>query len=289
MRWLVGVVAFLVLGSCDGGRSSGPKPDRRAELERRLRAEAGDPLHAAATEYRELMGEHPDALRKIAEAYGRRGEHAAQFEVLRTLITREQGTTDERLPALELARKLGRVDEAMYKAGLGWIKEAAARDPWCRTFAQLVTWTEGRTEHAWAIEQALLGCPRDHERARWYTSRASQPGSRGADDACRAVVHGESSLAQMCVDRGATGWRLAVAKALLGEDRLANLGAAARDPEVTAFALLELARTPGVPTADACAALARARAIELGWLPRAGDLHALNGRYDALRRAASCR
>lgn len=287
MRWLV--AACLVLGSCSDERSLARTPDRRAELERRLREEAGEPLHAAAAEYRELMGEHPDALRKIADAYGRRGEPVAQFEVLRALLMRGEGTTVERLTAIELARTLGRVDDATYNAGLGWLDQALRREPWCRTFAQLVTWTDGRPEHAPAIERALAGCPRDFERAGWYASRAAQPGEPGAADACQAVVHGEVELARACVDGGVTGWRQRVARAVLGEDPVGNLTSAAREPEVTAFVLLRLAGTPGVPTAERCAALVRARAIELGWLLMAGDASAVKGRYDALERSESCR
>lgn len=286
MRWLV--VGWLALWSCGDDRSPARTPDRRAELERRLREEAGDPLHAAATEYRELMGEHPDALRTIADAYARRGERAAQFEVLRSVIMRGAGTTADRLTAIELARTLGKVDAATYTAGLGWLEQALAEEPWCRTFAQLVVWTEGRPEHAAAIDRALAGCPRDLERAGWYASRAARPGGGDPEDVCQAVVHGEVELARACVDRGGPGWRQGVARAMLGEDPAGNLVAAARVPEVTAFVLLRLANTPGVPVAERCAALARARAIELGWLPTAGAASAVEGRYAALRASAAC-
>ena len=282
------VAACLVLGSCGDERSAARTPDRRAELERRLREEAGEPLHAAAAAYRELMGEHPDALRKVADAYGRRGEPAAQFEVLRALLLRGEGTTAERLTAIELARRLGRVDDATYAAGLGWLEQALAGDPWCRTFAQLVAWTDGRPEHARALDRALAGCPRDFERAGWYASRASQPGGQGAADACQAVVHGEVELARACVEGGGAGWRQRVARAALGEDPVGHLTAAARESEVTAFVLLRLAQTPGVATAERCAALVRARTIELGWLPTAGAASAVKGRYDALERAGAC-
>ena len=283
MRWIV--VACLVTTMSCGKRAAAP--DRRAELERKLREESGEPLRAAATEYRELMAEQPDALRKIADAYGLRGERAARVEVLRTLILRGQDTRDERLKALELAHELGRVDDAMYQTGLGWLRTSLAREPWCATFAQLVTWTEGHPEHTQAIEEALAGCPRDSERAAWWTARARAPDA-AADAACQAVSYGESTLAEQCLASGATGWRVDVATALRDDDRVGHLRAAAQAPDVTAYVLLELARTPGVPVAEACAALARARTIEVGWLPRAGDASAIEGRYRGLRQAASC-
>lgn len=57
------------------------------------------------------------------------------------MIVRGLGTIDDRLAALDVARKLGRIDEPMYRTGLARLEEAAAKEPSCRTFAELVEWT----------------------------------------------------------------------------------------------------------------------------------------------------
>ncbi|MDQ3365155.1 MAG: hypothetical protein M3680_06985 [Myxococcota bacterium] len=287
MRTLA-LLACFGLWSC-GDRQVGEGPaDRRAALERQLREQAGEPLLETARAYRELRAEHPDALRVVAEAFGRRGEREARFEVLRTLIMRGQGTVDDRLVALDLALELGRVDEATYASGLGWLDEALAAEPWCQTFELRVRWTVGRAEHERAIEQGLAGCPRDQERARWLALRVAAGSAPGTGVACEAVVHGAVELARTCIDHGTPGWQQEVARALLDDDRPRRLAAAGREPDVPVFVLLELARTPEVPVAERCAALAAAQRRELGWLPRAGHAAAIAGRYDGPRRALSC-
>jgi hypothetical protein len=286
---LAAVVASMIAVSC-GREPPRTPPDRRAEVRQQLRSGGRAEVAIAAKEYRELMGEAPEALRTIADAYLRIGDEAAEFEVMRTLVARGHGTAADRLRVLELAQSRGMNDEALYRTGLTWLQEILAQEPWCATFAQLVDWTIGRPEHAAALDQALAGCPRDLERSRWLTDYATQSADplRAAQDACSAVVHGATELAVKCAKEGTMGWQLSVAKALLGDLPLDHLREASSHPDATAFVLLRFAQTPGVPAAEACSALARARSIETNWLPRAGAALGIDARYQVLGRQLGC-
>lgn len=283
MRTLAIACLFIVACNSKGSRSS---DNRLRELERRLHEDVGESLKAVAAEYRELTGEKPDALRKIAAAHRRATERVEEFGVLRTLIIRDAATTDDRLRAVELLTLTERViDDKTYQTGLGWLNAAAEREPWCATFDQLVRWTQGHPEQEATIDRALAGCPRDYEQAKWHALRVP---TLGADAACDAVVHGELTLAQRCIDNGQSGWKVEVAKAVVGDKPLERLQAVSAAPNVTAFVLLLLAKAPGVSRDLACASLARAESIEVGWLPRAGGQSGIDGRYSALRKEAAC-
>lgn len=251
-----------------------------------LRQDGREAVERAAAEYRELRAEHPDALRTIADAYQRISDEAAELAVLRTLIVRGQATSSDKLRALRVALELDTVDDKTYAAGLTWLDEALVTDPWCASFALLVQWTAGRPEHDASIERALAGCPRDHERAAWFALRAERSGD--AEDACNAVVHGEHALARRCITGGRVPWKLAVARAMLEAEPSKQLAGALTASEITPHVLLMYAAAPAVPRDDACAALARARTIETGWLPRAGSEAGIAGRYAALRQQRSC-
>lgn len=252
---------------------------RRDKLEQNLREGGPSEITASALEYREIMDDTPAALRTIAEAYERVGNKQAAFEILRTLITRGHGTTTDKLRVLHLASETAHVDDALYRTGLKWLDQALIQEPWCATFSQLVTWTAGHAEHATALDRALAGCPRDRERATWFASR---------NEACNAAAHGDFGSARACIESHDVAWKVAVAKAILDKDALTNLRTAAKSPQITVFALLRLASTPGTPRDEACSALARAREKELAWTPVAGHSSAVEGRYTALRNAAGC-
>jgi hypothetical protein len=286
---LAASLASVVAVSCGREPPRAP-PDRRAEVREQLRSGGRAEVAIAAKEYRELMGEAPEALRTIADAYLRIGDEAAEFEVMRALVTRGLGTATDRRRVLALAKSRGMNDDALYRMGLTWLQEIVVQEPWCATFSELVEWTRGRPEHAAALVQALAGCPRDLERSQWLTENATQStdAMRAAQDACSAVVHGATALAAKCAKDGTIGWQLSVAKALLGELPLDHLREASSHPDATVFVLLRFAQTPGVPAPEACSALARARSIETTWLPRAGDASAIAGRYHGLGRQLGC-
>jgi hypothetical protein len=275
---------------CGKADSKKPTEDRRAALQQQLRQGGRAEVAAAAAEYRELMGESPDALRTIADAYLRVSDEAGELEAMRAVVARGQGTAADRRRLLALAVERSKTDEALYRTGLTWLDEIAAAEPWCATFAQLVEWTSGRPEHAAALDRALAGCPRDLERGRWLAERAARPASptRG-EDLCSAVAHGATDLAATCVQEGKAPWQVAFAKAMLMQDVLANLRIAAASQDATVFVLLKHAQTPGLPLEEACASLERARAIEVSWLPRAGDPSAIEGRYQGLKQQLPCR
>ncbi len=284
--------AFGALGAAGCGKDAPKKPaeDRRAALQQQLRQGSRAEVATAAAEYRELMGEAPEALRTIADAYLRVSDEAGELEAMRALVARGQGTSEDRRRLLALAQERSKTDEALYRTGLTWLEEIAAKEPWCATYQQQVEWTEGRPEHAAALDLALTGCPRDLERSRWLAERAARKESTTrADDLCSAVAHGATDLATTCAQEGKNPWQLAFAKAILLQDVTANLRLAAASQDATVFVLLKLAQTPGLPLDEACAALERARALEVSWLPRAGDSSAIEGRYQGFRQQLHCR
>ncbi len=274
------VVLWIALVACSGERK---QEDRRAALQRSLRESAGEAFETAAREYRELLGERPEALRDLAAIHRDRGERTEELALLRTLILREQATTVDQLRAVELLlHEEARIDEPTYRTGLGWLTEALAREPSCETADSLVTWTDQRPERAQAIERALASCPIDHYRAGWFAMRVKfDPPS-----ACNAVIHGDTSAARGCVDASGAPWKIAVAKALLGEAPLENLRAASRDPGATVDVLVRLAGTPGVPTDEACQAISRASKLEATWPQRVPA--AVDAKYADLRKRAGC-
>lgn len=279
-------LASLGLGC---GKPEPKKPDRKAELEQLLKQGSRQEVASAAVEYRELSGESPESLRTIASAYSRISDEAAELEVMRALVSRGQGTNDDRRRVLELAADRAKTDDALYQTGITWLKEILEKEPWCDTYRQLVDWTKGRPEQAASLEQALAGCPRDLERAQWFTLRAAQSGNPDpSEDACSAVAHGATDLASRCATEGKTAWKVAVAKAILDQDAVANLRTALTSPDATPFVLVRFAQTPGVPREEACAALARALNIEKRGLPYASHAAAIDGNYQARRQQLGC-
>ena len=280
MRWLVALWFAFPLVACSDARQP---EDRRAVLQRTLRESAGPAFDSAAREYRELLAERPEALRDIAEIHRQRGERAEELALLRTLILRKQATTKDQLRAawLLMANETP-IDEPTYRTGLGWVTDALDREPSCETADLLVKWTGGRAEQQRAIESALSRCSTDHYRAQWFGVRAKiHPAS-----ACDAVVHGDTSSARACVATDSAPWKVAAAKAVLGEAPLENLRAASRDPSATVYVLLRLASTTGIATAEACEAIARASKLEAAWPHRhpAG----VDATYAVLRKRAGC-
>ncbi|MBA3392136.1 MAG: hypothetical protein H0T89_05800 [Deltaproteobacteria bacterium] len=281
MRYLVVLWFAIVLAACSGER----KPeDRRTALQRTLRESAGEAFDHAAREYRELLGESPEALRDLAEIHRERGERTEELALRRTLILRKQATAKDRLRAVDLlALKDTPIDEPTYQTGLGWLTDALDQEPSsCEIADSLVMWTQQRSEHAGVIERGLARCPIDHYRARWFGMRIKDHPAI----ACDAVIHGDASVAQACVDAGGAPWKVAVAKAVLGEAPLDNLRAASRDPGATVYVLVRLASTPGIPTDEACQAIARASKLEAGWPHRAPE--GVHATYAVLRKRAGC-
>jgi hypothetical protein len=271
------------------GKPEPKKPDRKAELEQLLKQGTRQEVAAAAKEYRELSGESPESLRTIASAYLRISDETAELEVMRALVSRGQGTNDDRRRVLELAADRAKTDDALYQTGITWLKEILEKEPWCDTYAQLVDWTKGRQEQAAALEQALAGCPRDTERARWFTMRAAQSGNPDpSEDVCSAVAHGATDLASRCAIEGKTAWKVAVAKAILDQEAIPNLRMALTSPDATPFVMVRFAQTPGVPREEACSTLARARNVEKRWLPYASHAAAIEGHYQARRQQLGC-
>jgi hypothetical protein len=286
VRSALTVAVYVCLIGC--GRDTGaPSHDERvAQLKRRLSEDVGLQLAAAATEYRKLVGETPDALRTIAAAHRRAREDDAELEVLRTLVIRGQATSDDRVRAVRLL-STRKVDDRAYRIGLKWLSEATLQEPRCTTFALMVEWTDGHQEHDATIDLALSSCPREYERGEWFASRALK--LRESADACDAVVNGRVDLAPLCIDGAkAEPWKIDAARGLTGNDRPIRLRNASAAKQATAFVLRELASTPGIARDEACAALTRAQAIELAWVGIGGERSTIEGRYAALRQAASC-
>ena len=65
------------------GKPSVPKPDRKAVLEQTLKQGGRVEVAAAAKEYREMLGESPDALRTIADAHLRLSDEESELAVTR--------------------------------------------------------------------------------------------------------------------------------------------------------------------------------------------------------------
>ena len=290
------VMAVLALGpSCEkGDRTSqmpteGPKTSAQLEphlkeLKRRMLEEPPARRLQTADEYRKIVGDDPDGLRMVARAYYFAGAHERSVELLRELVRRGQATLDDRLEILEILRYhihfrewirkpfRGPIDDPTYREGLAWIEEKLARKPECQPLDLLVDWTLGHTEHASSIERGLAGCRRESKRGRWLALRSKLKGDSGGDDACDAIVNDgggqdRETLAETCIRNGKSRWKVGVAKALLGQQREANLRAAWEEPDVTVFVLKQLVRTPEVARHEACEALVQARGVERGWEP----------------------
>lgn len=273
------IVAVMATFGC--GRDA-PK-DRRAALAQQLRTASRTELPAAAAAYRAALGEEPAVVREIADAYARVGDRDGELATLRPMIEAERGAPTDVRRALDLMLDAGPIDDATYQRGRSLLQQLLRAEPWCASYDLLVRWTEGHPEHPASLDQALAGCPRDEERARWLTARR-----RDAANACDAVVRGALTEAMRCVEGGGTSWQVLAARGVLGERPGDNLRAAAASPDATAFLLLQVARLADTPRDQACAALTRARAIEQAWLPKAGAPAAIAGRYDQLNRNAGC-
>jgi len=275
----------LLVTSC---KNEATKQSRIQQLESVLSSGAPDAIPDAATEYRELRGEDPNALRLVASAYTRLQDKKAEFDVLRTIIMRGQGTRDDKLRAIKLALQIGSVSDIVYTTGRRWLDDALDEQPSCGTFGLLVEWTEGRAENGPAIDRALAGCPRDYERAHWLWLRAARTGS--VDDACDSVAHGiggrgyERKAARQCAT-DSTGWKSRLAKAVLENTVPADL---LTETNLTAAVLLAIAASSTTTREEACRALVRAREIESSWLPVAGNAIELQERYRQLQKQRAC-
>ncbi len=281
---------ILCFVACGGHRTS-TKDEVRTRLEQVLRQEQGrEAVTAAAREYREQMAEEPDALRLIAGAFERIGDRPAAIETLRTLIVRGQATSADRYQAIDIlltsvSEDRAVLDDATYRTNLEWMQREQQRQRECRRAITLARWAQGHPEELATNTAALDVCKQESRRADLFRARANL--TKDPNDACQAVVHGDPELAQRCVDAG-SGWRVEVAKAVLGQDAQAHLKNAIISPDVTSYVLTLFARTPNVAPSDACRALARAQDLELRSADDAANRSATIGRFEGLKRDRGC-
>ena len=284
-------VIVVALAACGSKRSSNQE-DERARLEDTLRREQSRAaVKDAARAYRELMGEAPEALHLVADAFERVGDRQGAIETLQTLVARGHANREHRFRLIDLfllstSEERREIDAATYQTNLEWLQRELQGVRECARWMTLVAWTHRRPEEDRSISAALEVCKDDSRRAELFRARAAL--TKDPEDACQAVVHGAPDLADQCAAAGA-GWRRDVADALLGRNVREKLTNAIASREATPYVLTLFARTPEIPVSEACSALTRAEEVELGWSPKdPGHRAATLGRYEVLKRDRGC-
>jgi hypothetical protein len=291
------VLLVLLLG-CGQKKPISADEVRRTEVEEFLRdtrrgldrsEERRAAVKNAAREYRELTAENPNALRIIASAFRSVGDRESELEVLRTLIVRGQAEREDRFHAIDLLRQMSWddqiiIDDATYQTNLAWLRRELTSEDSCTRNLILVRWTEAHPEALESIQLVLDRCRAEVNRADLFRRRFEI--QHRPQDACDAVVNGSSheDLATVCVEQGTPGWKVEVSKAILGQDKQARLRRAIQAEDVTSFVLMEFVDTVAESREETCAALARARTIELGWLGPAF----VDAKFDHLKRERGC-
>lgn len=302
---LVRAITFALL-ACNLACGSGDKPQNRTE-QRRAALEAvlddlplGDAgvidrqvLETAAREYRALMGDSAEALHVIAKAWRRVGDETAELEIWRTLIQRGHATREDRFHAIRIILSLrlkgdaSYFDDATYRANLVWLRRELENDRECKHHLLLAVWTLGRNEELAAIDQALRMCRDEIDRLVLHERRHVLLGR--PEDACDAIVNGsgDRELGHRCL-KAPSSWKTQFARVVVQHASPETLRSIVNEPGITSH-VLEFFALWTVSDTDACAALDRAKEIQLGWDDNEPDPAMVDSRLDAAKRVRSCR
>lgn len=285
MSWRIGIlIAFAC--ACARGREPTPADDL---IETRLKKSSGIELDKLATKY--LQNDRSAArLHVVLDAYRRVSDESGELRVLRELVDRSLATDLERRRSIDLAmvhfRLTDQAARVLIADDAAWLEAQLMLEPTCSDASRLVALTEATEQFERSIAIALESCPRENDRGHWLSIRAAKTNHKFPDDACDAVVAGDTVWVKRCLESTISDWRTMFA-AWVDRQAVDRLRVACGSAKATAHVLHTCVRHS--VGGSICDLLERARLIEMGWVPRSTIPEVIEERYSRLFTEHGCR